>query len=1410
MGALMRALDWSQTVLGPVENWPQSLKTAVRIILTSRYAMFVWWGREMINLYNDPYRVFLGIKHPHALGKSARDVWAEIWDQIGPRADAVLLRGESTFDEALLLLMERHGYLEETYFTFAYSPLPDDKGNVGGLFCAVTEETQRIIGERRLTLLRETAAAMAGSRTREQVCQAALRSLAKAQRDLPFSLIYLLDSNGRTLNKVRCAGIAWEHPAAPDRVSLDVPEGSIWQLSAAIERGEPVLIDNLHEHVTDLPLGAWSHPPNTAVVVPIAQQGQTRPAGVLVAGLNPHRRFGDEFRGFVSLLANQIAASIANAVAYEAERSRAEALAEIDRSKTRFFSNVSHEFRTPLTLMLGPIEDLLGNARNVPVPHLDQLAMVHRNGLRLLKLVNTLLDFSRIEAGRMQAVYEPTDLCRLTAEIAGAFHSAMEKAGLGFSIRCEPTSELIYVDREMWEKVVLNLLSNAFKFTFTGEIEVTLKERDAGVELTVRDTGVGIPAEHLPRIFERFHRIENTRARTYEGTGIGLAFVQELVKLHGGTVKAESTPGRGSTFTVSIPKGAAHLAPDRIHAEQTAASITSTQESYIEEAKRWLPEHSGAALEPEEIIAVSGAEIGSETRASARRELIVLADDSADMREYLGRLLNQRYEIHAAANGMEAVAAARRLHPVLVVTDVMMPKLDGFGVLRAIREDPSLNTIPVILLSARAGEEARVEGFQAGADDYLVKPFTAREVLARVGTHVKMARVRREALEREERLRETIEMNEERLRLAQAAAQIGTWEWNPAEETHVLSADLYRMFGIDASDPDHVQKWDSRVHPDDRQMVHRQMEEGQRSGNMDLEYRYRHPELGPRWFYCKGRRVRDGSPIFGVLLDITDRKRAELRSSVEQRVNRILAESADLSKAAPQVLGAVCEVLGWSVGGLWIVDQPAGKLRPLDFCCAPGIKDINFVIDSRKQAFVKGIGLPGTVWRQGRPHWIRDVAVDSNFPRAAVAEADGLHAAFGFPISARGEVLGVLEFLSHEIREPDTDLLEMMALIGAEIGQFMERAQAEQERYKLAAIVSSSDDAIVGKDLNGIVTSWNAAAERIFGYKPEEMIGQSIIRIIPEELHDDELRILETLRRGDRIEHFETVRVTKNGERLDVSLTIYPIKDHTGKVIGVAKVARDITQRKKTEEALRTTERLASVGRLAATVAHEINNPLEAVTNLVYLAKNTSDKKTAQEFLSQAQEELDRVSHIAKQTLGFYRETKGAAPTRIGSFLSPLLAVFSPKTRNKGISVATDIRHDPEIMAVPGEIRQLLANLLSNSIDALESGGRIHIRLSSARELGGGRRAGVRLTIADSGSGISDPVKARLFEPFFTTKKDVGTGLGLWICQSIVEKHRGRIRVKSNAKPGRSWTAFSVFLPLRGASISEQRIRQAV
>ena len=564
MAALMRSHDWSSTPLGPVQAWPQSLRTIVRVLLTSRFAMWMGWGSDLTFLYNDAYGAMtLGAKHPWALGRPSREVWAEIWSEIGPRIDRVLQTGEATWDKDLLLFLQRSGYAEETYHTFSYSPVTDDTGMVCGHLCVVTEETDRVIGERRIALLRDMAAAIAGTNTDAELFGALARAIIADPRDLPFTLTYLFDDDSGAARLVCQTGIPTDHPAAAFVVSpgAEAP----WPLDRAVATPAGIVVDELPETLRDLRCAPWATPPRRAVVLPIAQQGQKRTAGVFIAGLNPFRPLDAAYRSFVDLFVGQIVAALANAHAYEQERRRAQALAELDRAKTTFFSNVSHEFRTPLTLMMGPLQDLLAKPAGGVIPeNREVLTVVHRNGLRLLKLVNTLLDFSRIEAGRVRARFEPVDLGEFTADLASAFRSLMEQAGLIFAVECQRLPSAVHVDRDMWEKIVLNLLSNAFKFTLRGQVTVRLSAIEGRAVLVVEDTGAGIPAAELPRIFDRFHRVEGTRGRSYEGSGIGLALVHELVKLHGGEMTVESDVGAGSRFSVSIPIGTSHLRT-RVH-----------------------------------------------------------------------------------------------------------------------------------------------------------------------------------------------------------------------------------------------------------------------------------------------------------------------------------------------------------------------------------------------------------------------------------------------------------------------------------------------------------------------------------------------------------------------------------------------------------------------------------------------------------------------------------------------------------------------------------------------------------------------------------------------------------------------------------------------------------------------------
>jgi signal transduction histidine kinase len=751
LGQLVRAFDWSKTPLGAIEEWPQSLKTIVRTLLTSRFAMWMSWGPELTFLYNDDYaRMTLGKKHPWALGKPSQVVWKEIWDDIGPRIRRVLDTGEATWDEALLLFLERSGYREETYHTFSYSPLFGDDSKVAGLLCVVTEETDRVIGERRLRTLRSLAGELNKTITEEDVVACIARCLGENQKDLPFTLLYLFTEDGNEARLACQTGMAEGHPAAPASISL-TEKNQPWPIRDLLTGKDSIVVENLPERFESVPSGSWDKSPWRALLLPITSQGQDKPAGVIVAALNPFRPLDVSYAGFINLVAGQIAASIANARAYSAEKKRAEALAEIDRAKTAFFSNVSHEFRTPLTLMLGPLEDLLARSQTHLSPTAkEQLDLVSRNGSRLLRLVNTLLDFSRIEAGRVRAVYQATDLARFTSELASVFRSATDKAGLRLVVDCRDLEEPVYVDRDMWEKIVLNLISNAFKFTFDGEIGVSVHRVGSTAELRVRDTGVGIPAEAIPKLFERFNRVPNTRSRTHEGSGIGLALVHELVKLHGGSISTESTVGQGSTFVVSIPFGQDHLTSGQMGGSRSMSSTAVGAKPFVEEALRWLPDSADASDEifsvHDELMPVPCPPVSQ----AAVRPRVLIADDNSDMRQYLARLLSEQYEVETVADGQEALRAAHEHSPDLIVSDVMMPILDGFELLKTLRAEEQTRTIPVVLLSARAGEESRVEGIQAGADDYLIKPFSARELLARVSGRLEISRLQRD---RESQLR---------------------------------------------------------------------------------------------------------------------------------------------------------------------------------------------------------------------------------------------------------------------------------------------------------------------------------------------------------------------------------------------------------------------------------------------------------------------------------------------------------------------------------------------------------------------------------------------------------------------------------------------------------------------------------
>ena len=1132
MGSLIRSMDWSKTSLGPVAGWSQSLRTSVSICLASDLPICVIWGPGLVQLYNDAYRLICGDKHPRSMGQNFSACWQEAWPVIGEAHDAALA-GDKAFLETQHIFLERHGFLEECFFTFSFSPIRDEAGRVGGLFHPVIEMTAQMLGERRTRALRDLTAQTSKAKSVTEVLALSAQTLAEYPLDLPFVLIYALEPQGDQARLVGAAGLSADTVAglrsACSGCSGDAQ--AVWPLAEVARLGSAVPVDDVRQRIAGVSIGPNLELPNfelpnAAWALPITPPGTDRPVAIFIAGISPCLPMNEAYRSFYDLLAAGVSTSVANVSAYEDERRRAKALAELDRAKTAFFSNISHEFRTPLALMLGPVEDALAGPEALPPLHRAQLQVVHRNGLRLQRLVNGLLEFSRIEAGRVRAAYEPTDLAEFTADLASNFRSACEKAGLELRVDCPRLSEPVFVDRPMWEKIVLNLLSNAFKFTFKGEIAVTLRQAGRSAELVVRDTGTGIPTVEMPRLFERFHRIENAQGRTHEGSGIGLALVQELVKLHGGTISAESRAvgeagseaERGTTFRISIPLGTGHLPPEQVSGGRIAATPSARASPFVQEALRWLPDAEqsqdrGAAL-PSVHDDLPGAVFASQqTKADLPRVLV--ADDNLDMRRYIERLLNGQYRVETVPDGEAALAALRQRMPDLILTDVMMPRLDGFGLLRALRCDPRTAGVPVILLSARAGEESRVEGMQAGADAYLVKPFSARELLALVGALLQISRVRREA-------DESMRASEERFRALVNASSDVVYRMNAdwTEMRHLQG----REFIADTHQPS--RSWLLKyIAPDDQLIVMNAIDAAIRSkGVFELEHQVMRVDGTPSWTFSRAIPLLDGKgeiiEWFGMASDVTPRKQAEAALRQSEEKFRTLFETMDEGFCVIEM----------------IFDADA---RPADY----RFLEVN-------PAFEQHTGLQGA---QGRrilemapdhdPHWFEiygRVAVTGEairFVREAKALDNRWFDVYAFRLGGHG---------SHKVAILFKDISDRKA------GEDALRASENRSRN----ILESITDGFFALDADWRISYINAAGERFLDSTPGDLIGKCLWDAFPGAVGSEFERVYRRVVAGRVSESF-----TAHYPIFDrwYELTAYPAPE------GLTVYFRDVTNRRRVE-----------------------------------------------------------------------------------------------------------------------------------------------------------------------------------------------------------------------------------------------------
>ena len=1425
MGARMSVLDWSKTAVGPVQTWPQSLKTAVRIMLSSRYAMWMGWGPEFTFFCNDAYLPTVGDKQAWVLGASARKVWAEIWQDIGPRAEAVLQTGVTTWDEGLLLFLERSGFPEETYHTFSYSPLPDDDGTVGGMLCVVTEETTRAIGERRLALLHELAADLAGAHTEREVCAGIERNLGSQPRDVPFTLTYLFDEDGRSAQRLCATGIDAGGAAAPQILSLD--EDGPWPGRELLTPGARMIVADWPARCGAAPRGSLDKPARQVVVMPLAQQGQARPAGFMVLGVNPYRPLDTAYQGFFELLAGQIASGLASAHAYAQERKRAEALAELDRAKTAFFSNVSHEFRTPLTLILGPLEDALGDAVTaLPAEQRARVVTAHRNSLRLLKLVNTLLDFSRIEAGRLKAVYEPTELGTFTAELASNFRSACERVGLTLTVHCPDLGEPVYVDRDMWEKVVLNLLSNAFKFTLKGEIRVSLRRIGDRAELVVEDTGIGIAATELPHLFERFHRVEGARGRSLEGTGIGLALAQELVKLHGGTIRVRSEVDQGTAFTVDVPLGSAHLAADRVR-EATEAATPTGAAAFVGEALRWLPGDGSAAADevalpdsaapsPERLPERSPAPLPAPSAVlsgepSVRpsvvpdgdkaRARILLADDNADMRDYIRRLLEPVYEVLTVTDGRQALRTALAERPDLVLTDVMMPNLDGFGLLKALRADVRTAATPIIMLSARAGEEARVEGHTAGADDYVIKPFSARELTARISGTLALSRLRREIVRREEELKAEKTMVLESIQEAFIAVDASwrlTYVNAQAERIYRTGREAYIGRDLWEAFPGLAETVFGRGY--------RQAMEARVTVHIEEYYR-----PFARWFEVSICPLSDGG-VGTFFRDISARKRTEAIVTGQKQALEMEVDGASLEHVLEVLTRIVETQSGEGIrASILLLDTDGLHLR---HGAAPSLPEsFRRTVDGLRIG--PGAGACGTAAYTRQTVVVSDIQTD---PLCAefreLAREHGICACWSSPLfSSRGSVLGTFALYYPEARRPaqsDRDVVEILARTAALVVErrleVRERLAAEaalrdnEQRYR--QLVHSLPAAVYTCDARGYVTLYNEAAAALWGREPalgKELWCSSLklYRLDGTELPHDQIPMTAAIPEGRTPPATEFVIERTDGSRRHVLAHLEPIRDYAGEITGALNILVDITERKQAEDALKEADRRKD--EFLATLSHELRNPLAPIrSGLHVLRMNGGADAITERVYGMMERQVNHLVRLVDDLLEISRITRGKIDLRledvslaavVRSAIDTSRPLIEAAEHQLSVSIAAD---SLMVRADPVRLSQVIANLLNNAAKYTPRKGHIWLTVEPH-----GRE--VRIAVRDDGVGIPSDMLPRVFELFTqvdrTQKQSQGgLGIGLALVKSLVAMHHGRVEAHSAGLDRGS--EFVVHLPL--------------
>ncbi|WP_075299181.1 MULTISPECIES: SpoIIE family protein phosphatase [unclassified Pseudonocardia] len=1021
---LLETTDWATTPLGSRSGWDRELEDTVRFMLESRQPLVAWWGAESVLLYNDAFVRHAGLRHPFAFGRPLREGWPEFSEHLAGELPELLGGGrDGIARSADKIVLGRWGRPEATWWDFSTTPVRGAGGQVLGLITLLTEVTGSVVGAARLTVLAALGEAARDAPTLDVAVERLTEVLADAQEHHGCALIATLGAEAR-----RLAAVNVDDPPPgwlPADRSADV--GSDVEFVTV----EPSAVHGAEPPVTDL-ARAVLHTPDGATGIAV------------VIGVPPLLPLDAAHRSFLRLVIGNIGTVLATALARDRERDRRADITTAEQARVEYYAGLGDEFRDPLTLVLGPLERL---REHEDAAVRSEVALARRNAERMLKLVDSLLDVSALQSGRHEGLFAPTELGTTTAEIVAAFAPVLEQAGLSLTSSTPRGGRPVWVDRDAWEKIVLNLLSNAVKYTMDGGVSVELTQDGEQVVLRVSDTGVGIPDDEIDTVFDRFHRAGSRRGRTLEGSGLGLPLIRQLVRLHRGSIAVVAGPDGGSTFTVRLPLGFAHLPQDRLVRSRTGArSAPQLAAPYVAEALRWLPDPPdevdvGPTADADRTRgrAVDGSVVDGLDLTWSDRVLVV--DDDREMRGYLRDLLSEQWRVQAVADGAAALDAARTDPPDLVVADAALPASGGIELLRALRSDPRTVGVPVVLLSSQTSEEAAVEGFAAGADDYLVRPFSARELLARVTNHLQLGRVRRAA--------------ELQFRAMADSTPALIWVDDPGGHRLFVNRGWVDFTGVD--DPSHELglDWRRRIHPDDRERYRSVTSAANRAhAPFEVEYRLLDRTGRHRWVLDRGAPVQDGERSAGYVggcldIDVQHREQrrhriySEVAESLEREITRTgrtdqlvravvddrLADIALVHDAGPDGAAGTLAV----AAGRTALEPSLWRLGPLLPVDAEGTGRPEIIDQGRLDEALRH--LPATQRRAWGRLRARSVTV--------------------VPLPARGRTSAVLTVVRAESAEPYTaDDLDLLSEIGRRAGLAVDNARLlEQERSTAQRLV---------------------------------------------------------------------------------------------------------------------------------------------------------------------------------------------------------------------------------------------------------------------------------------------------------------------------------------------------------------------